>query len=109
MSDKDRAVQGDVSPKLLRERRKSARRRGRRALYDLPPGLIKAVARIAEEGRLTNSQVAGLLLIHALTDYYRGKIKLSDYRQPSDSPRYDYKIDLEQLFENWDFKKITKE
>ncbi|MFH1446509.1 MAG: hypothetical protein ABIG43_03750 [Chloroflexota bacterium] len=109
MVDKDRVLKDNVNPRLLRERRKSAKRRGRRALYDLPPGLIKTIAGLAEEGRLTNSQVAGLLLIHALTDYYKGKINLRDYRQPSDSPRYDYRIDLEQLFENWNFQKIAKE
>jgi hypothetical protein len=91
--------------KLIRERQKNAERRGRRALYDLPSGLIKAVASIAEEARMTNSQVAGIFLLHALREYHQGKINLRDYRQPSASPRYDYRVDLDKLFESWDYRK----
>ncbi len=90
--------------KLLRERQKNAERRGRRALYDLPHGLIKAIASIAEEARMTNSQVAGILLMHSLSDYKQGKINLRDYRQPSASPRYDFRADLDKLFEQWNLK-----
>lgn len=90
--------------KLLRERQKNAERRGRRALYDLPSGMIKAVASIAEEARMTNSQVAGIFLLHALQAFREGKINLRDYRQPSASPRYDYRADLDKLFESWEIK-----
>ena len=101
--DLERALPRSERRKLLRERRKNAERRGRRALYDFPPGLIKMVADIAEEARMTNSQVAGLLLLHALRDYRQGKIDLRAYREPSESPRYDFRIDLDDLFESWDF------
>jgi len=53
---------------------------------------------------MTNSQVAGILLMHALRDYRQGKINLRDYRQPSASPRYDFRADLDALFDGWDFK-----
>lgn len=86
---------------LSRAQKKSIARRGRRALYDLPPTLIKRVASIAEEFGLTNSQVAGVLLLHALRDHKAGKIKLQDYRTVSSSPRYNYKIDLEELIDEW--------
>lgn len=102
--DWERSLPKAERRKLLRERRKNAERRGRRALYDLPGGLIKMVASIAEEARMTNSQVAGILLMHALRDYRQGKINLRDYRQPSASPRYDFRADLDTLFEGWDFK-----
>lgn len=105
--DRERALPRAERRKLLRERQKNAERRGRRALYDFPPGLIKAIATIAEEARMTNSQVAGLFLLHALQDYRHGKINLRDYRQPSSSPRYDYRIDLDHLYEGWDFSKPT--
>lgn len=72
--DWERSLPKAERRKLLRERRKNAERRGRRALYDLPGGLIKMVASIAEEARMTNSQVAGILLMHALRDYRQGKI-----------------------------------
>ena len=101
--DLERALPRSERRKLLRERRKNAERRGRRALYDFPPGLIKMVADIADEARMTNSQVAGLLLLHALRDYRQGKIDLRAYREPSESPRYDFRIDLDDLFESWDF------
>ena len=39
--DLERALPRSERRKLLRERRKNAERRGRRALYDFPPGLIK--------------------------------------------------------------------
>ena len=102
--DWERSLPKAERRKLLRERRKNAERRGRRALYDLPGGLIKMVASIAEEARMTNSQVAGILLMHALRDYRQGKINLRDYRQPSASPRYDFRADLDALFDGWDFK-----
>jgi len=102
--DWERSLPKAERRKLLRERRKNAERRGRRALYDLPGGLIKMVASIAEEARMTNSQVAGILLMHALRDYRQGKINLRDFRQPSASPRYDFRADLDALFDRWDFK-----
>ena len=99
--DLERSSARSERRKLLRTQKKCGTRG--RALYDFPPGLIKMVADIAEEARMTNSQVAGLLLLHALRDYRQGKIDLRTYREPSESPRYDFRIDLDDLFESWDF------
>lgn len=87
---------------LSRSQQKNIERRGRRALYDLPPRLIRKIANIAEEFGLTNSQVAGVLLLHALKDLNSGRFEIRDYRQTSESPRYNYKIDLEKLLEKWE-------
>jgi len=92
----------DNYSELTRAQKKNIERRGRRALYDLPPKLIKRVANIAEEFGLTNSQVAGVLLLHALKDLKNGKIKLRDFRLFSESPRYDYKVDLDKMIDEWD-------
>lgn len=86
---------------LTRNQRHNIARRGRRALYDLPPSLIREISSLAEAYRLTNSMVAGVLLIHALREQRSGSIDLADLRVPSDSPRYDYRIDLEKLMKKW--------
>ena len=86
---------------LSRSQQKNIERRGHRALYDLPPRLIKRIASIAEEYSLTNSQVAGVLLLYALKEFNSGKVKIRDYRQTSESPRYTYKIDLVKLLDKW--------
>ena len=86
---------------LTRNQRHNIERRGRRALYDLPPDLIREIACLAETLRLTNSTVAGVLLIHGLRDLHNGSIDLADLRVPGNSPRYDFCIDLEKLMKKW--------
>jgi len=93
---------GDVDySSLTRNQRHNIERRGRRALYDLPPDLIREIAHLAETLRLTNSMVAGVLLIYGLRDLHSGSIDLADLRVPGDSPRYDFRIDLEKLMKKW--------
>jgi len=91
---------------LTRNQRHNLERRGRRALYDLPPDLIKRISQIAETYRLTNSMVAGVLLIHGLREIEDGKLDLRELRLPSDSPRYDYRVDLQGLIKKWGNKRI---
>ncbi|MCJ7695497.1 MAG: hypothetical protein MUO40_08725 [Anaerolineaceae bacterium] len=98
----DQMQGNDQFSTLSRAQQKNIERRGRRALYDLPPKLIKRVANIAEEYGLTNSQVAGVMLLYALQDLKNCKMKLRDYRQASESPRYDYKVDLDKLIKVWE-------
>ncbi len=86
---------------LTRNQRHNIERRGRRAMYDLPPDLILEIAHLAEALRLTNSMVAGVLLIYGLRDLRSGSIDLADLRVPGNSPRYDFRIDLEKLIKKW--------
>lgn len=86
---------------LSRNQRRNLERRGRRALYDLPPDLIRRISQLAETYRLTNSMVAGALLIHGLRDIQDGALDLNKLRTPSDSPRYDFRIDLAGLLKKW--------
>jgi hypothetical protein len=86
---------------LTRNQRRNIERRGRRALYDLPPDLIRRISQLAETYRLTNSMVAGALLIHGLRDIQGGTLDLGKLRIPSDSPRYDFRIDLADLMKKW--------
>jgi hypothetical protein len=89
---------------LSRNQRRNIERRGRRALYDLPPDLIRHISLLAETYRLTNSMVAGVLLIHGLRDIQDGSLDLGTLRIPSDSPRYDFRIDLVALLKKWGIK-----
>jgi len=89
---------------LSRSQRRNIERRGRRALYDLPPDLIRHISLLAETYRLTNSMVAGVLLIHGLRDIQDGALDLGTLRMPSDSPRYDFRIDLVALLKKWGIK-----
>ena len=83
--------------KKARERRKSKTRRGRRAVYDLDPALIQVVKELAEAHRVPASQVAALLLTHGLAALETGAIDLEGLKVPSDSPRYEWNLDLERL------------
>lgn len=89
---------------LTRNQRHNIERRGRRALYDLPPDLIRCISQLAETYRLTNSMVAGVLLIHGLRDIQGGTLDLGKFRMPSDSPRYDFRVDLAGLMKRWNIK-----
>jgi hypothetical protein len=89
---------------MTRSQRHNIERRGRRALYDLPPDLIRRISQLAETYRLTNSMVAGTLLIQGLRDIQDGNLDLSKLRIPSDSPRYDFRIDLMNLIKKWSIR-----
>ncbi len=80
-----------------KERAKAEARKGARALYDLDPALIAAVKRVAGKTCTTASQVAAVAIIRFLADVEAGKVDLRDYRTPSDSPRYEFNIDLEKV------------
>ena len=80
----------------VRERQKNMARRGRRAVYDLDPALIEAVKEIAEQHSVPASQVAALLLSLGLEELARDAVNLNDLKVPSDSPRYEWTLDLGQ-------------
>jgi hypothetical protein len=80
--------------KKSRERAKIQARREQRATYDLPPAVRARIADLAEELRLPASQLAALALVRFLKEYEAGAVDLSEFKQPSASPRYDWNLVL---------------
>ena len=91
--------------KKVRERAKIQARRDQRATYDLPPGLRSRVKELAEEERLPASQLVTLALIRFIADLDAKRVDLSEFKQPSRSPRYDWNLVLP---EEWVGKKKRK-
>jgi len=93
----------DADRSLTREQRKErarqAARVGKRASYDLPPTLIQHIRQIGEKERTPASQVAAALLAYGLQRYWLGEIDLGARKVPSDSPRYDWNLNLQRLLE----------
>lgn len=85
-----------------KERKKAADRRGRRALYDLPPELIDAVQQLAEPESgdyvTTASQIAALALTRLINQVADGEISIREFLSPvASSPRYSHTVDLPVL------------
>ena len=78
--------------KRNRERAKIAARRESRVTYDLPPALRQHMMKLAEKERLPASQLVTLALIRFLEDLKSGQIDLGIYKEPSQSPRYDWNL-----------------
>jgi hypothetical protein len=76
-----------------REQEKIRARKPQRATYDLPPALRQRVKELAEEQRLPASQLVALALLRLLADHDAGRVRLSRYKQPSRSPRYDWNLE----------------
>jgi hypothetical protein len=84
--------------KKVRERAKIQARRDQRATYDLPPGIRSRIKELAEEERLPASQLVTLALFRFLSDFESGQVDLSEYKQPSRSPRYDWNLVLPEAW-----------
>lgn len=78
--------------KKAREQTKILARREQRATYDLPPLLRQEIKEMAEKERVPASQIVTLALIRFLQDHDQGEVDLSQYKQPSRSPRYDWNL-----------------
>jgi hypothetical protein len=91
--------------KKVRERAKIQARRDQRATYDLPPGIRTRIKDTAEEERIPASQLVTLALIRFLNDLETGRVDLSEFKQPSRSPRYDWNLVLP---DEWVGKKKKK-
>jgi hypothetical protein len=83
--------------KKVRQRRKSRARRGRRAVYDMDPDLIEQVKEIAQAHRVPASQVAALLITVGLEALEGEGVDIEALKTPSDSPRYEWNLDLSRL------------
>jgi hypothetical protein len=78
--------------RLVKERTKIQGRREQRATYDLPPSIREAIRSLSEELRIPASQLVTLALIRFLKSYGADEIQLSQYKQSSRSPRYDWNL-----------------
>lgn len=81
--------------KEIQEKRRAKARLARRVNWDLPPELKDRINALAEDHRTPASQVAAVLLAYGLAALERDDLDLDDYKTPSDSPRYDWNLSLE--------------
>jgi hypothetical protein len=88
----DAALPRHERERKARERSRIEARRDQRATYDLPPALRQRIKELAEDLRLPASQLVTLALARFLQDYEKEMIDLSQYKQPSRSPRYDWNL-----------------
>lgn len=77
------------------QRRKAKADAGRnKATYDLPVAITNRITEIAEVEGCPKSGVVTALLLDALRRYDDREIDLARFKSPSDSPKYDYVIEV---------------
>lgn len=84
--------------KRTRERARMARRKDLRVTYDLPSEIKQKIKEIAEEHAVPASQIATLALAQFIVDYENGHIDPGEYKQPSQSPRYEWNLVFPKSF-----------
>lgn len=82
--------------KKAKARTKDQARLERRVNWDLPIELKTRVKSLAAEHVVPESQVAALFIADGLRRLDAGEIDLDDYKTPSDSPRYDANLILDE-------------
>lgn len=81
--------------RVKRERAKAESRKGARALYDLPPAMIKEIQMVAAEYETTASQIAKLALWMFLNAVRDRDVDIRAYRVLANkNPKCPYKIEL---------------
>lgn len=87
------ALPKEERKKKVKARRKAKSRLPGRVNWDLP--LVKGqIVELAEEHGIPASQLATLLLLHALRDLENGRLDLEALKTPSNSPRYQWNLDF---------------
>lgn len=86
-------------------------RKRKKATYDLPPQIIKAINIIAQRERCSASNLVAVLLLHGLRLYGNNEIDVSNYARFSHSPRFEntLRIPMEELKEILDRLQLNKE
>jgi hypothetical protein len=84
----------ELSPQLARERKRIRDRRPNRATYDIPPDLRQKIAKLSVKYGCPQSQLATLMLIHALKAIEVKDIDPTALQIPSDSPKFAHNLDL---------------
>lgn len=82
--------------KRSRERKKAADRLPGRVNLDLPPELKKRLFDLAKTEGIPASQIAAFFLAEGLRRLQSGDLSFTPYRRRSDSPRYEWNLDLEE-------------
>lgn len=85
--------------KLARERAKIQARKPQRATYDLPPVLRQRLKQLSDSLRVPASQLAALALLRFFQDLDSGALDLGKFKTPSRSPRYDWNLELPELYQ----------
>lgn len=80
-----------------KEKQKMERRLKGRATYDLTPALKERIEQIAAGEGVPASQIAHLFLLHSLRAFEAGEINVKAYKRPTQSPRYEWTLDLKEL------------
>ena len=80
--------------KKNKEHEKITARREQRATYDLPPLIRQKIKDMAEKNAVPASQIVTLALLRFMADLSEGRVDISEYKQPSRSPRYDWNLVL---------------
>jgi len=78
-----------------KERKKATDRLPGRVNFDLPPDLKKQIFDFAEKERIPASQIAAFLLADGLRRLKAGELSFNQSKRPSESPRYDWNLDIE--------------
>jgi hypothetical protein len=83
-----------------KERQKKARKREKdsersKTVYDLPKDILEKIAKIAAWNSTTASGIAALALKRFIVDVESGHVRVRDYLVPSESPRYQFRVNLD--------------
>lgn len=81
--------------RVNREKRKAAKRVGKRATYDLPSWLIDYLKNLAEHYQTSASQLAMLGLVYFAINVDKGDLSIDDYLMSVDNPRYQNMVSIE--------------
>jgi hypothetical protein len=71
-----------------------------RLLVDVPEEVRKAVIAIAEPKRISWSSVTSLLIALGLREVQQGHAEMEKFLRPSNTPRFDYEVDVESWLES---------
>jgi hypothetical protein len=104
MGDRDRKeaearLPREERSKKSKERKKAADRLAGRVNLDLPPALKKQVFDLAVEQGIPASQIVAFFLADGLRRLAAGEVDLRPYKRASESPRYDWNLDIPEYTE----------
>ena len=95
---KARARQAETPAEKRAARKEQERREVRlRVTLELQPDVVAALRRVAERERCSPAAVCSFLLGHALLQYDAGELDLAGAKVETDSNRWGYVVDLDEL------------
>lgn len=78
-----------------REKKKAAKRVGKRATYDLPSDVIEYLKHLADQHQTSASQIATLGLVFFLENVISGDLSIDVHLVAVDNPRYQKMVSVE--------------